>query len=84
MLAQPPGSGDAARRFSTAIFYRFPVPRAAFFNFCLFEPRGTVRFALGAAFLRAVRLIFFRSVVSVIVFVFAICRETLSLFENLN
>lgn len=59
--------------------YRLPVPRASVFTFCLFDPRGTVRLALGAAFLRAARFTFFRSVVSVIVFVFAICQETLSL-----
>jgi hypothetical protein len=45
------------------------------------EPRGSVRFPLGAAFLRAVRFTFFRSAVSVIAFVFAISRETLSLFQ---
>ncbi len=53
-------------------YYRFDAPRASFFSFCLLEPRGTVRFGLGAAFLRAVRFTFFRSAVSVIAFVFAI------------
>jgi hypothetical protein len=61
--------------------YRLPVPRAAFFSFCLFDPRGTVRFGFAAAFLRAVRFTFFRSAVSVIAFVFATVWETLSLFQ---
>lgn len=55
------------------LFYRFEAPRASFFTFCLLEPRGVVRFGLAAAFLRAARFTFFRSAVSVIVFVFAIC-----------
>lgn len=63
--------------------YRFPVARAACFNFCLLEPRGTVRFALGAAFFRAVRFTFFRSAVSVIALVFAICLgDSLSFCET--
>jgi hypothetical protein len=53
-------------------FYRFDAPRASFLSFCLFEPRGTVRFGLGAAFFRAARFTFLRSAVSVIAFVFAI------------
>ena len=52
--------------------YRFDAPRTSFFTFCLLEPRGTVRFGLGVAFLRAVRFTFLRSAVSVIAFVFAI------------
>jgi hypothetical protein len=43
------------------LFYLFAVPRANFFTLRLVEPRGVVRFALGAAFLRAVRLTFLRS-----------------------
>ena len=41
--------------------YRFEVPRAAFLTFCLSEPRGAVCLGFGVAFLRAARLIFFRS-----------------------
>jgi hypothetical protein len=52
--------------------YRLAAPRASFFSFCLLEPRGVVRFGLGAAFFRAARLTDFRSDVSVIAFVFAI------------
>ena len=44
-----------------AACYRFAVPRTIFFTLRLAEPRGTVRFALGAAFLRAVRFTFLRS-----------------------
>lgn len=51
--------------------YLFAAPRANFFTFCLFDPRGTVRLGLGAAFFRAARFTFFRSAVSVIAFVFA-------------
>lgn len=50
---------------------RLDWPRANFFNFFLFAPRGVVRFALGAAFLRAARLTFLRSVLSSIFLVFA-------------
>jgi hypothetical protein len=52
--------------------YRLLCPRTSFRTFFLFEPRGVVRFALGAAFLRAVRFTFLRSAVSSIDFVFAI------------
>ena len=55
-----------------ALAYRLLVPRAAFFNFFLLEPRGAVRGALGAAFLRAARLSCFRSCLSSIFVVFAI------------
>ena len=51
--------------------YRLLAPLLAFFNFCLFSPRAPVRGALGAAFLRAVRLIFLRSALSSIFVVFA-------------
>jgi hypothetical protein len=51
--------------------YRFETPRAAFFSFFLLEPRGSVRFALGAAFLRATRFTFLRSSLSSIFFVSA-------------
>ncbi len=37
------------------------MPRAIFFIFRLVEPRGVVRLALGAAFLRAARFAFLRS-----------------------
>jgi len=52
-------------------FYRFDTPRASFFSFFLFSPRGPARFALGAAFLRAVRFTFFRSSLSSILVVSA-------------
>ena len=41
--------------------YRFAVPRTIFFTLRLAEPRGTVRLAFGAAFLRAVRFALLRS-----------------------
>lgn len=44
-----------------AVAYRFAVPRAIFFTLRFNEPRGAVRLALGAAFLRAARLAFLRS-----------------------
>ena len=47
------------------------MPRAIFFILRFAEPRGTVRFALGAAFLRAVRFAVLRSSL-LSVFVFAI------------
>ena len=45
-------------------FYRFDWPRANFLTFFLFDPRGVVRLALGAAFLRAARFSFLRSSLS--------------------
>ena len=51
--------------------YRLETPRAAFLSFFLFSPRGPVRFALGAAFLRAVRFTFLRSSLSSILVVSA-------------
>jgi hypothetical protein len=51
--------------------YRFDTPRTNFFTFFLFDPRGVVRLALGAAFLRAVRFTFLRSALSSIFFVSA-------------
>src|ERR1039457_158387 len=50
------------------------MPRASFLTFFLFEPRGSVRFAWGAAFLRAARFSFFRSCVSSILVVSATCN----------
>jgi len=45
------------------------VPRTIFFTLRLAEPRGVVRFALGAAFLRAARFAFLRSsLLSAVVF----------------
>ena len=44
--------------------YRLDTPRASFLSFFLFSPRAPVRFALGAAFLRAVRFSFLRSSLS--------------------
>jgi len=58
-------------RFEVRI-YRFDCPRTSFFTFFFCDPRGVVRFALGAAFLRAVRFSFFRSSLSVVDFVLAI------------
>ena len=51
--------------------YRFDCPRAIFLTFFFFDPRGSVRFALGAAFLRAARFSFFRSSLSSILVVSA-------------
>jgi len=62
------GTGECT---STASTQRFDWPRAIFLTFFLLEPRGVVRFALGAAFLRAVRLSFLRSALSVTFFVSA-------------
>jgi len=60
-------------------YLRFDWPRAAFLSFCLFSPRAPARGPLGAAFLRAARLIFFRSCVSSIALVFAIFSFSYSL-----
>jgi hypothetical protein len=46
--------------------YRFEIPRANFLTFFFCDPRGVVRLALGAAFLRASRFTFLRSSLSVI------------------
>ena len=54
--------------------YRFDWPRANFLTFRLFDPRGVVRLALGAAFLRAARFSFLRSSLSSILVVFATCN----------
>ena len=53
------------------LVYRFDWPRTIFLTFFLAEPRGVVRLALGAAFLRAARLTFLRSSLSSIFFVSA-------------
>jgi hypothetical protein len=53
------------------LVYRFDWPRAIFFTFLFWEPRGVVRLALGAAFLRAARFSFLRSSLSVILVVSA-------------
>jgi hypothetical protein len=52
-------------------YYRFDWPRDAFLIFFFIEPRGVVRLALGAAFLRAARFTFFRSSLSSSFLVFA-------------
>src|SRR5512138_1818832 len=52
-------------------YYRFDWPRTIFLTFFLAEPRATVRFALGVAFLRAVRFASLRVSLSS-AFVFAI------------
>jgi len=49
---------------SSNVSYRFDWPRVSFLIFFLLAPRAPVRFALGAAFLRAVRFSFFRSSLS--------------------
>ena len=41
--------------------YRLLCPRTIFLTFFLAEPRAWVRFAFGAAFLRAARFAFLRS-----------------------
>jgi len=56
------------------IYYRFATPRTILLTFFLFEPRGSVRFALGAAFLRAARFSIFRSFLSSILVVSATCN----------
>ena len=50
-------------------FLRGATPGPFFFTLGLREPRGSVRFGFGAAFLRAARLSFLRSSLSVIFFV---------------
>lgn len=54
--------------------YRLLWPRTIFLTLCFWEPRGVVRLALGAAFLRAVRFSFFRSSLSAILVVLATCN----------
>lgn len=54
--------------------YRLDWPRTSFLSFFLLEPRGVVRLALGAAFLRAARFNFFRSILSSILVVSATCN----------
>lgn len=62
---------DAFRKLGWPRAYRFDWPRANFLTFFLLEPRGVVRFAFGAAFLRAARFTFFRSARSSILVVSA-------------
>jgi len=89
-LLLPPGgqtlvAGDPGRKkplrwptasITSTLFslYRFDWPRAIFFTFFFAEPRGSVRFALGAAFLRATRFSFFRSSLSSTLVVSATCN----------
>jgi hypothetical protein len=56
--------------------YRFDWPRASFLTFFFWEPRGVVRLALGAAFLREARFSFLRSALSVVLFVFATAKSS--------
>lgn len=56
--------------------YRFDWPRAILLTFFLFEPRGVVRLPLGAAFLRAARFSFLRSVLSSIFLVSATLKSS--------
>ena len=51
--------------------YRLDTPRAIFLTFFFFDPRGSVRLALGAAFLRAALFNFLRSSLSSILVVSA-------------
>jgi hypothetical protein len=54
--------------------YRFDWPRTSFLTFFLFDPRGVVRLAFGAAFLRATRFSFLRSSLSATLVVSATCN----------
>ena len=58
-------------RSQEPLFYRLLWPRTIFLTFFLSDPRGVVRLALGAAFLRAARFSFFRSALSAIFLVSA-------------
>ncbi len=60
--------------------YRLLWPRTIFFTLCFWEPRGVVRLALGAAFLRAARLSFLRSTLSAVFLVSA----TLTSFNRMS
>lgn len=74
-FARPAEEDPPAPRFSALALsarYRFDCPRASFLTFFFSDPRGVVRFALGAAFLRAARFTSLRAALSVIDFVFAI------------
>jgi hypothetical protein len=53
-------------------FLRGATPGPFFFTLGLREPRGSVRFGLGAAFLRAARFSFLRSSLSLMLFVFIV------------
>jgi hypothetical protein len=57
-------------------FLRGATPGPFFFTLGLREPRGSVRFGLGAAFLRAARLSFLRSSLSAIFFVSIILADS--------
>ena len=63
--------------------YRLRCPCAWWRIFFFIEPRATpaARFALGAAFLRAVRLIFLRSILSVTFLVFISFFLVLRIFQ---
>jgi len=60
-IASGPGWSKVRRADRLDKAYRFDWPRTIFFTFFLAAPRGVVRLAFGAAFLRAVRFSFFRS-----------------------
>jgi len=64
------------------LLYRLLWPRTSFRTFFFCEPRGVVRFALGAAFLRVARFTFLRSALSAIDFVFAIRILSRSRFDG--
>ena len=73
------GASSLPSSFSGLCFepYRLLWPRDSFLIFFFLEPRGSVRFALGAAFLRAARFNFLRSCVSSIFVVFAMMSRFL-------
>ena len=60
-MTSAPGGDPPGAEAVYYYLYLLAVPRTIFFIFRFAEPRGTVRFALGAAFLRAVRFAFLRS-----------------------
>jgi hypothetical protein len=64
--------GRAGHSSLLLYFLRGATPGPFFFTLGLREPRGSVRFGLGAAFLRAARFSFLRSSLSLMFFVFII------------
>ena len=59
-------------------YRRGGAPGPRFLILGLREPRGSVRFGLGGRFLRAARLSFFRSALSLMFLVFIVCLSLLS------
>ena len=64
--------GNCFTRHCLSYFRRGATPGPFFLTLGLRVPRGSVRFGLATAFLRAARLSFFRSSLSLMFFVFAI------------